>query len=145
MTYTKAVSADLNLKFILSKFHHGFTNRVFLYCAILKALCSFKEKRAQKVREIQFVLQNIQNMVFKILKMFKNNTKFTWAAYWINLKIRNRDKSTAHDIILSLSLVIIIVELSKLFNTVELHFFKSLKVNCSNTVCSSFMRPISNK
>ena len=46
--------------------------------------------------------------------------------------------------ILSLLLVIIMVEPLKVFNAVELNFLKSLKVNCSNTICSSFMRPINN-
>ena len=42
--------------------------------AILKA---FKEKLAPKARDMQFFLQNVQNEIFKILKMFENNMKFT--------------------------------------------------------------------
>ena len=34
------------------------------------------------------------NKIFKILKMFKCNMKFTIAACWINSKISNRDKNT---------------------------------------------------
>ena len=33
---------------------------------------------------MQFFLQNAQNEIFKILKMFKYNMKFTRAACWIN-------------------------------------------------------------
>ena len=47
-----------------------FANRGFLHCAILKALHCFKEKRAHKSRDMQFFLQNVQNEIFKILKMF---------------------------------------------------------------------------
>ena len=63
-----------------SKFKNGFTNCGCLHCAILKALHGFQEKRAHKSRDMQFFLQNIQNKNFKILKMFKNNMKFTRAA-----------------------------------------------------------------
>ena len=76
---TKAIPVDLNLKFI-SEVNLGFTNRGCLLCAIiLKALYGFQEKRAHKLREIQFSLQNVNIMIFKILKMFKNNTIFTKA------------------------------------------------------------------
>ena len=51
-----------------------------LHCAILKASYGFKEKRANKARDMQFFLQNVQNEIIKILKMFKNNMKFTRAA-----------------------------------------------------------------
>ena len=53
-----------------SKFNNGFTNRGCLHCAVLKALYNFKEKRAHKARDMQYLLQNIQNEIFKILKMF---------------------------------------------------------------------------
>ena len=56
------------------------TNRGCFHSAILKALYGFKEKRAHKGRDMQFFLQNIQNEIFKILKMFKINMKFTRAA-----------------------------------------------------------------
>ena len=75
-----------------SEFKHGFTNCDCLHCYILKALHGFQEKRAHKSRDIQFFLQNVQNKIFKIFKMFKNNIKFTRAAYWINSKISNKDK-----------------------------------------------------
>ena len=77
-----------------SEFKHGFTNRGYLHCAILKALHSFQEKRARKSRYMQFFLQNVQNQIFKISRMFKNNMKFTRAACSINSKISNRDKNT---------------------------------------------------
>ena len=119
---SKTVPVDLNKKFI-SKFNHSFTNRGCLH------LYDFKEKRAHKARDMQFFLQAVQNEVFKVLKMFKNNMKHT------------------HDIlILSLLLVIIMVELLKVFTAVELHFLKSLlDVNCSDTAGSSSMRPIFDK
>ena len=63
-----------------SEFKHGFTNRGCLHCAILKALHSFQEKRAHKSRDKQFFFQDVQNKIFKISKMFKNNIKFIRAA-----------------------------------------------------------------
>ena len=77
-----------------SEFIHGFTNRANLHCAVLKALHSFQEKRSHKSRDMQFFLQNIQNEIFKISKMFKSNVKFTRPAYLINSKISNRNKNT---------------------------------------------------
>ena len=44
---------------------------------------------------MRFFLQNVQNEIVNILKMFKNNMKSTRAACWVNLKINNRDKNTA--------------------------------------------------
>ena len=60
-------------------------------CNVLTALYAFKEKRAHKARDSQFVFQNAQNEIFEIFKMFKNNIKFTRAACRINSKINNRD------------------------------------------------------
>ena len=57
---SKAVPEDLIMKF-RSKLNHGFTNRGCLHCAILKTY---------KARDMQFSLQNVQNQIFKILKMF---------------------------------------------------------------------------
>ena len=54
-----------------SKFNHGFTNRRCLDSAILKAY---------KTRNMQFFFQNVQNKIFKILKIFKYNMNFTRAA-----------------------------------------------------------------
>ena len=72
-----------------SEFKHCFTNRSYLYNAILKALHGF-----QKKRDVQCFLQNVQNDFlqndFKIFRMFKNNMKFTRAACWINSKTSNR-------------------------------------------------------
>ena len=58
--------------------------------AILKA---FEEKLAPKARDMQLFLQNVQNEIFKILKMFENNMKFTRVGCWINSEISNRDKA----------------------------------------------------
>ena len=90
MTYDKSVPVDLNMKSI-SKFNHNFTSRSYLHCAFLKALYIF----AHKVREMQFFLQNVQNVIFKILKMFRNKVKNTtlmillfchyfWSLLWWN-------------------------------------------------------------
>ena len=59
-------------------------------------------------------------------------SKFTRAASWINSKISNGDDNT--------TLMIFLMELLEVFNAVELHFLKS-QVICSNTACSSSMRP----
>ena len=76
----------------------------------------------------------LQNGVFQILKMFKNNMKFTRKACWINSKISHRNRNTTHDILtLSLLLVIIMVELLNVLNALELYFLKLLEVNCSST------------
>ena len=78
-----------------SEFKNGFTNRDYLHCAILKALHGFQgKKRAHKSSDMQYILENVQNKIFKIFKIFKNNMKFTRAAYWINSKISNNDKNT---------------------------------------------------
>ena len=66
-----------NMKY-RSEFKHDFTNRGFLHC--------FKEKSVHKTRDMQFFLRNVQNEIFKILKIFKNNMKLTRAACWINSK-----------------------------------------------------------
>ena len=54
-----------------SKFNHDFTNRGCLQYPNLKVY---------KGRDMQFFLQNVQNEMFKILKMFKYNVKFTRAS-----------------------------------------------------------------
>ena len=76
MVSSKSLTEDFNLKFRL-KFNHGFTTHGCLQCAILTALYGFKEKRAHKARDSQFVFQNAENEIFEIFKMFKNNIKFT--------------------------------------------------------------------
>ena len=63
-----------------SEFKHGFSNRGHLPMCYSKALHSFQEKGANKSRDMQFFLQNVQNEIFKIFKMFKNNMKFTRSA-----------------------------------------------------------------
>ena len=45
--------------------------------AILKALYCFMVKRAHKARDNQFFFKNVQNQIFKIIKMFKDNMKLT--------------------------------------------------------------------
>ena len=60
------------------KFNNGFTNRHCLHYAIIKAY---------KAREsMYFFFRNVQNEIFKILKMFKYNMKFTRVAWWIQKK-----------------------------------------------------------
>ena len=78
-------------------------------CAVL-SFTPFSGKKSPQVNDMQFFLQNVQNEIFKILKMFKNNMKFTRSACQINSKISNRLKHHAYNIlILSLLLVIIMV------------------------------------
>ena len=67
---SKAVPENLSMKF-KEKFSHGFTNRGCLHSAILKVY---------KTRAMQRFLQNVQNEIFRILKMFKYNMKFIRAA-----------------------------------------------------------------
>ena len=57
-----------------------------MHCTILEVY---------KAKSMQFFLQNVQNKIFKILKIFKYNMKFTRAACWISSKISNRDENTA--------------------------------------------------
>ena len=72
-----AVPEVLNMK-CRSEVKHGFTNRGCLDGTILKALNGFKgEKKAHMTKDMEFFLQN---EIFKILKLFKNNMKFTGAA-----------------------------------------------------------------
>ena len=56
------------MKFI-SKFNHGFLNRGCWHCALLTTY---------KARDVQLF---IQNEIYKDLRMFKYNMKFTRAAY----------------------------------------------------------------
>ena len=67
-----------------SNFNNGFINRSCLHCAILKAC---------KERDVKYFFQNVRNEIFKILKMFKYNMKFTRTACWIDSKINNWDKN----------------------------------------------------
>ena len=76
---SKAVPEVLDRK-DKSECKHGFTNRGCLHCAILKALHGFPKKRALKLRNMEFFLQNVQNEIFKIFKVFKNSMKFSRAA-----------------------------------------------------------------
>ena len=70
-----------------------FSGPWFLHCDILKALDGFKDKAVHKAKDMQFFFQNDQNVILKILRMFKNNMKFTISACWINSEISNRYKS----------------------------------------------------
>ena len=80
-------------------------NRVYLHCAILKALHSFQEKRALKSSDMQFFLQNFPNEIFKMFKMFENNLKLTRAAFWINSKVSDIDKNITLIIFLFVTVV----------------------------------------
>ena len=64
---------------------------IMAVCTILKALHGFKEKRVHKTRH---AIQNVENEILKILKMFKYNKKSTRATCSINSKLHNRDKNT---------------------------------------------------
>ena len=52
----------------INQFNHGFINCGCLHSATLKAY---------RVRDIRFLVQNVQNEILKILKMFKYNMKFS--------------------------------------------------------------------
>ena len=90
----------------------------------------------------QFLSQNAQHEIFKILKMFKNNTKFTGQPVELTQKLAT-ETVTPH--LWYFYVVNIAGDYYKVFNAVELHILKSLKVNCSNTVSSLYMQPIFNK
>ena len=66
----------MNLKL---KFSHEFTNNPYLHSAVSKALNNFKIRRAQKVRNNQFLFQFFQNNeIFEIFKMFKKIVELTF-------------------------------------------------------------------
>ena len=54
-----------------SEFKYAFTNSGCLHSPILKALHDFQKKTAHKSSDMQFFLQNVQNEIFKIFKMFE--------------------------------------------------------------------------
>ena len=60
----------LNITYI-PEFKHGVTNHCCLHCAILKDLHGFHWKKAHKSRDMQCFLENVQNEILKIFKMFK--------------------------------------------------------------------------
>ena len=88
-TLHKTIPEDLNLKF-KSKANHGLTNHGWLHCAFPRDLFGFQETRVHEETDSQFLFQNIQGEVCE----FKNNLRFTRAAWWINSKTSNRDNST---------------------------------------------------
>ena len=51
-----------------------------MYSAISKDYTPLRKKRAHKAQDMQFLHQNVQNEIFKILEIFKNNIKFIRAA-----------------------------------------------------------------
>ena len=67
---------NVNLKF-RSKFNRGFINHDCLDCAFQKAFYNFKVPRAHEARGSQFLFQNVQNGIFEIFKMLKNNLKLS--------------------------------------------------------------------
>ena len=109
-----------------SEFKHGFINCGSLHCAILNALHAFKEKRAHRSRDMQFLLQSVQNEIFKILKMFKKNMKFTKAACWINSKISNWDKNTT---------LILLLFCYYCWSLLRYNYWRSLKLWNSSSWC----------
>ena len=56
-------------------------------------LSSFKVKRAHEVRDNQLLFENIQNELFEIVKIVRNNS-------WTNSKINNMENSTTPIILL---------------------------------------------
>ena len=64
-----------------SEFKHGFTNRGYLHCAILKALHGFQEKGAHKSRVCKFFFKMFQMRFSRFSKCLKKKKKFTRAAY----------------------------------------------------------------
>ena len=68
------------------------------YC---KIFTQFLGEKSPQVTEYAIFLQNVEYEIFKIFKTFRNNMKFTRAAYWINSKKRNSDKNTTLIIFLS--------------------------------------------
>ena len=44
----------------------------------------------------QIFIQNVQNQIFKILKIYKYNMKFTRVACWINSKLSIRETKRPH-------------------------------------------------
>ena len=115
----------------ISKFNHSFTNRDCLHCANTK-----KKEPTRQTRKIYAIF------AFKIFKR-------RFSRFWKCLKTtRNSPRTNRHThyiFILPLLMVIIMAEFLKVLNAVELHFLKSLKVNCSNKACSSPRRPIFDK
>ena len=84
---------NLNLKF-RSKFNPIFTCHGCLNYAILRPIYGFKVRRDHKAKHSRFPFQNVQNEIFEILKMFKNNMKIARAGCWINTKFSNSDYKT---------------------------------------------------
>ena len=86
-----------------SKLNYGFTNRNSLHYAILKAYKATDVSKSE-------ILQNIQNEIFKILKIYKYIMTFTRQPVELLKKTQQKEKHHIHDIlILSLLLVIIMV------------------------------------
>ena len=48
------------------------------------------------VSTVQIFIQNVQNQIFKILKIYKYNMKFTRVACWINSKLSIRETKRPH-------------------------------------------------
>ena len=63
-------AAAMGTKVIMNyaKFNHGFTKNGHF----LEALYNFKMKKAYEARENKFLLQNVQNEILKISRVFKN-------------------------------------------------------------------------
>ena len=77
--FTRPISGN-KITFFFDLNNRGCLHCGCLHCATRKALHGFIQKRAHKASDIQLFLQKDQQDIFKILKMFKNNMKFTRAA-----------------------------------------------------------------
>ena len=115
---------DLNLKSI-PKFNHGFTNlnHDYLHCSFLKALHNFKVERAHNARDNQFLFQNVQNGIFEIFKNVQSSLKLTQKSV-----IGKAAPSSWYFYVIS-NVPHYYAVIWKVFNALELHILKSLKVN----------------
>ena len=98
--------------------------------------------------------QKIVNFSFKIFKMTSLRSSKCLKTKWISWghpdkltqKLATRQQRDRHDIfMLSLLLASLMLQSLKVFKVEKIHILKSLKINCSNAFCSSFMRLIFHK
>ena len=126
----------MNLNF-RSTFYDNLINHGCLHCAILKTLSSFKEARAQ-ARDVNYYyaivvegLKPFPKIWSFLLRISMVNIIKTAVSLWIWLHLLK--KSLMQNFILCA------------VNVEQLHSLKSVKVNCSNTACSSSWWPIIQK
>ena len=130
----------MNLNF-RSSFYDGLINHDCLHCAILKALSSFEEARAQ-VRYVVTIVNYYYAIVVEGLKPLPKKWSFL-----LRISIVNMIKTTV-----SLRVWLHLLKKSLMQNFIlcavnveQLHILKLVKVNCSNTACSSSWWPTIHK